>query len=96
MAKMARLSFVISLTEQCNFLCKYCYETHNPMKLFSDVKQNIINHIKHNIHNFTALDVTWFGGEPLLSFNDIIDLSQDFMKICFFNRNYFLQGHNAK
>ncbi|MFR1517951.1 MAG: radical SAM protein [Clostridia bacterium] len=83
------LKLVISLTEQCNFLCKYCYESHNKIKLTSDVKYNIVNYIRHNIHKFTDLNITWFGGEPLLALDDIIEMSQEFIKICTFNRRKY-------
>lgn len=83
------LKFVISLTEQCNFLCKYCYESHNKIKLTSEVKYDIVNYIKHNMHKFTALNVTWFGGEPLLALDDVKEMSQEFMKICTFNKRKY-------
>ena len=83
------LSFVISLTEKCNFLCKYCYESHSKMGLSLDVKHAIVNYIKNNIHKFTELNVTWFGGEPLLALDDIREMSREFMKICTFNRRKY-------
>lgn len=83
------LKLIISLTEQCNFLCKYCYESHNRINLNSDIKYNIVNYVRHNIHKFTALNITWFGGEPLLALDDITEMSQEFMKICTFNRRKY-------
>lgn len=83
------LKLVISITEKCNFLCKYCYESHNNVKILPNVKFNLINYIKHNMHRFTALNVTWFGGEPLLALDDIKEMSQEFMKICAFNRRKY-------
>lgn len=83
------LKLVISLTEECNFLCKYCYESHNKTKLTSDVKSNIINYLRHNMHKFTSLNVAWFGGEPLLDLEDIIELSHKFIEICTFNRRKY-------
>ena len=52
------------------------------MGLSLDVKHAIVNYIKNNIHKFTELNVTWFGGEPLLALNDIREMSREFMKIC--------------
>lgn len=83
------LKFIISLTEQCNFQCKYCYESHNNIKLTQNVKRDMVNYVRHNIHKFTALNVTWFGGEPLLAIDDIREMSKEFMKICTFNRRKY-------
>lgn len=83
------LSLVISITEKCNFLCKYCYESHNNMSITPEVKEKIIEFVRHNIHKYTAFEATWFGGEPLLMFDDIKEMSKEFMKICAFNKRYY-------
>ena len=73
------LLLTISPTECCNFRCKYCYESHANAMMMEKTKNNIISYIKNNIHKFTKLDVSWFGGEPLLAIDTIIDLSNDFI-----------------
>ena len=83
------LKLIISVTEKCNFLCKYCYESHNNIQISPSVKNSIMRYIRHNIHKYTALNITWFGGEPLLMLDDIYDMSKGFMDICSFNRRMY-------
>jgi uncharacterized protein len=64
----------INPTLECNFKCWYCYETH-PQGFMSDrIKSGIINHIEYVGNNklVKGLDLTWFGGEPLLYFDKIV------------------------
>ena len=83
------LKLILSITERCNFLCKYCYESHNKLDISEDIKHKIIDYVRYNIHRFTSLNITWFGGEPLLGLDNIREMSQELMKICTFNhRNY--------
>ncbi len=83
------IRLIISVTEKCNFLCKYCYESHNNIKISDSVKTSIVNYIRHNLHKYTDLNITWFGGEPLLALDDILEMSKEFMNICSFNRRKY-------
>ena len=83
------LSLHINPTEQCNFRCKYCYESHTNGEMSLDTQNNIIQFVRNNIHNYTGLHVEWFGGEPLLALNCIRRLSKEFKKICTFNRRRY-------
>lgn len=69
---MARVT--VLPTVNCNFRCWYCYETHTESQMSEqDMKAILIfmeNLIKDNKLNVFQLD--WFGGEPLLLFNEII------------------------
>ena len=84
-----RLGLTISPTEGCNFRCKYCYESHDNLNITNEVKENIIIFVRNNIHKYTNLHVSWFGGEPLLSLKTVQDMSKEFMKICNFNRRKY-------
>lgn len=84
------LGLTISLTEKCNFACSYCYESRQLPIIDEKTKHNIIDYVRHNIHNYTGLSVNWFGGEPLLALHAIEDISKEFIRICSFNkRSYF-------
>lgn len=83
------LSITISPTEGCNFRCKYCYETHENLRMSSETRENIISFVKDNIHKFTDLNINWFGGEPLLMLNEVLDMSEKFIEISkFYRRRY--------
>lgn len=76
------LHLIIMPTEQCNFRCKYCYETFEKGKMSKTLQDSIIKYIKKNIINYVGLSVTWFGGEPLLALDVVEYLSENFIKIC--------------
>lgn len=62
-------------TLNCNFHCWYCYEEHKDSKMSNEVQTAIINHIKKKIDQkelIGLLDLDWFGGEPLLYFDEIV------------------------
>lgn len=71
--KLYRLVLIPTLN--CNFNCWYCYEEH-----CSDImSQEIIESIKKHIYNIITKDkipsilLDWYGGEPLLCFENIIE-----------------------
>lgn len=65
----------INPTMNCNFKCWYCYETQIKG---SKMDQSVIEKIKKNISNkyeetkFKYLTISWFGGEPLLYFKQVV------------------------
>ena len=65
------LKLTICPTIGCNFNCPYCFENHIPSKMSEEVQDNIINFLK-KCKNLKRLNVTWYGGEPLL-FPDVIE-----------------------
>lgn len=76
------LSLVILPTEKCNYRCKYCYESFERGAMLEEVQEGIISFVSKNIHNYSSLSVSWFGGEPLMEMPIIEDLSLKLMKIC--------------
>lgn len=65
---------IINPTLECNFHCWYCYEHHPKGRMGSFTMDAIEQHLRHKIEqeNLKYLSVDWFGGEPLLCFNDVI------------------------
>ena len=65
---------LINPTQDCNFRCWYCYEKH-PKGRMDD---NTIEKIKKLIDNILSnnelkhFSLSWFGGEPLMYFNEVI------------------------
>ena len=65
------LSLVIAPTTGCNFACPYCFEGEKKTKIITD---EVIDCIIQFINGYTSvkkLDLTWYGGEPLMAFNKI-------------------------
>ena len=80
------LNLTILPTEQCNYRCKYCYESFERGKMSQEVQDAIVKFVKENIHNYRGLNVGWFGGEPLIALDVIENLSKQFIDICQRNR----------
>lgn len=61
-------------TQDCNLKCWYCYESHVPDSYMSkDVQDRIVHLVEKRVERnaFDSLRVAFFGGEPMLGFNDI-------------------------
>lgn len=81
------LRLVIHTSKACNFRCKYCYLHFNEKytsedNIRDDVQEGIINFVKSNIQNFSAVHIDWFGGEPLLATSAIQHISERLIEIC--------------
>ncbi|WP_302626837.1 radical SAM protein [uncultured Eubacterium sp.] len=78
----SRLQLIILPTEQCNFRCKYCYESFGRGKMAKETQDAIIKYISRNISRYSGLDISWFGGEPLLAKDVIEYMSEKIDAIC--------------
>lgn len=65
------LSLTFVPTLQCNFRCNYCFEPHRPTYLTDDHFEKILATVKRKAPTIKNLNVTWFGGEPLLQAKQI-------------------------
>lgn len=68
------LQITINPTLNCNLRCWYCYEEHNAHTLMSqDTCHAITAYIKKSVlqKGYKQINLSFFGGEPLLHFNDI-------------------------
>lgn len=75
---------IILTTYNCNFNCWYCTQSHKEEYLTDDVADRIKKHIsrylvENNIKNFV---LSWFGGEPTLRDDKIIDISLFAKEFC--------------
>jgi uncharacterized protein len=66
------LQLIIMPTEACNFRCIYCYEEFKLKRMEPKVVQGVMNFLDRRAPNLGCLDLSWFGGEPLLA-RDIIE-----------------------
>ena len=61
-------------TQDCNLKCWYCYESHVPNSFMSkEVQDRVVRQIEKRIelNTFDSLRVAFFGGEPMLEFENI-------------------------
>jgi uncharacterized protein len=70
------LNLIILPTEACNFRCTYCYETFENKKMPRPVVTGIKSLIDRRGEDLDELEISWFGGEPLLALDVITDISK--------------------
>lgn len=76
-----RLTLTLNPTTSCNFACPYCFEhTHNGMSMTDVVENSIVDFVK-NHPEVKNLNVTWFGGEPLLAFHRVESLTAKLLEL---------------
>lgn len=85
---------IILTTFDCNFHCWYCTQSHKEENLTDDIVSRIKKHIAkyltdHNIKNFV---LSWFGGEPTLQYDKIIDISSFAKDFCLQHNISFSNG----
>ena len=77
------ISYVIAPTLNCNMRCVYCFQqefrtegSENTISkdVIEKTRQFIYNNSKGN-PNLKRIKITWFGGEPMLCFGEIVSFS---------------------
>lgn len=70
-------------TTFCNAKCYYCYEDGYVCERMTDVTaHDLTSFIKRNSRNDKSIQITWYGGEPLLEFNRICSISSELINWC--------------
>lgn len=61
------------LTNLCQLRCKYCYETHGHESMSLESAKSIIDFIYKNARESNKVpEISFFGGEPLLVYNELV------------------------
>ena len=79
------LRVTILPTMNCNFKCWYCYEQHKPSMMSAEDAKAIVKFVKVEAKekNIKEIMLDWFGGEPLLRFNQTVyPISKDIVNWC--------------
>ena len=75
------LGLVIAPTMACNMACEYCFEANKQGKMSSRVIESLIDFIEKQAPDLDAVDVSWYGGEPLLAFDVIEDITESVLDL---------------
>lgn len=72
----SQFQIIINPTLDCNFHCWYCYENHVKGSKMSNntinaIKKYLENKVKTS-HKLKYLDLSFFGGEPLIEFHNVV------------------------
>ena len=76
------LGLVIAPTMACNFACPYCFEGTQKGMMSKSLQDKIISLVSEFAKNGQSINITWFGGEPLLARDTIYSMSEQLMEIC--------------
>ena len=74
------LTIVTSLG--CNFDCPYCFQVKPAELLDEETQRLLIELLDDQLPTIRQMQVTWFGGEPLLGADRIYRLSEAFLERC--------------
>jgi uncharacterized protein len=70
------LGLTINPTLHCNFACTYCFENNRrPVYMTDYVENGLIDFVK-KIKKLNSINVTWFGGEPLMAFDRMLSITK--------------------
>ncbi|RXZ82782.1 radical SAM protein [Paenibacillaceae bacterium] len=76
------LTLILLPTENCNFRCKYCYESFEKNWMTENVRNAVVEYVAKNISNYDSIHFEWFGGEPLTAYPVIEAISERVINIC--------------
>ncbi len=76
-----KLDITIIPTQACNFRCVYCFEKHDNTHMTNESEKSIINFFARNIRNYQTIKISWFGGEPLLEKNRVLNIMKSVCEI---------------
>lgn len=63
---------LLNPTLNCNFHCSYCYEAHYNSKMNSEIMSRVKKFIARQYEDGKDLTISFFGGEPMLYYEDIM------------------------
>lgn len=69
-------NLVLMPTEQCNFRCTYCYEEFKLGGMSRPIVNAVKNYISKKVKIVDRLNLAWFGGEPLLQKEIVIEVTR--------------------
>lgn len=70
------LHLIILPTEKCNFRCTYCYEDFAAGRMKNETIFGIKALLEKRCTDLDYLYISWFGGEPLVAKDIVIEISE--------------------
>ena len=69
------LQLTVIVTRNCNFACPYCPQEHVTKNMNQKIWDNLLLFVKNTAckKRYSKLVISWFGGEPMLMYNQIVE-----------------------
>lgn len=83
------LDLVLIPTLNCNFCCSYCYEQHIASKIDKNILFALKKYVESSIDEYDAMNISWFGGEPLLQMDTLCTFSREMNQLFLAKRKAF-------
>lgn len=80
------LDLTIAPTQDCNFNCSYCYEGNRPSIYMDDKTEAKLIEFIESFNKVNTINITWYGGEPLLDFDRMISITNKVKKL---NKHFY-------
>lgn len=74
----------VMLTMSCNFKCRYCFQSRKSKlnTMSHKTEQRVVSLVKREAKKKDRISVDWYGGEPLLRFNQLVRMNNAFAREC--------------
>lgn len=78
------MGITIAPTLGCNMACSYCFQGLDKptKKMTAEVLDKLVEFTERRMEGVNHLNITWYGGEPLMDKKAIYALSDRFMAMC--------------
>jgi uncharacterized protein len=76
------LHLILLPTEKCNFRCTYCYEDFKIGRMHPTTVNGIKRLLSSRVPALRSLVLSWFGGEPLLAKDILLDIGNHADALC--------------
>ena len=76
------LDLTISPSYECNFRCTYCYVDFVQGRMTHSDERRVIQFVERSLPTTKLLNLTWFGGEPLLNLSIVKRMNRQIAELC--------------
>ena len=92
-----RRSVILTVTEDCNLRCRYCYEPTKSRDRYMSLETALeaVTYYMEAEDEFEEIQIDFFGGEPMLAFDLIRDVVDWFHARTWLKRHLFSMGTNG-
>ena len=77
------LHLTLFITDECCFNCSYCFVNKEKQNVMTrDVFAKVFGFVEKHLDDYLALDISWFGGEPLERLDFLIEYNSSLRDLC--------------